>query len=71
MMLKKLIPWYLKIIIKIIIARLPFNIHIFWRNLGIFRHGNMDDTTYVVSNFINLFNYASINTKNCNGLNFI
>ena len=70
-MLKKLIPWYLKIIIKIIIARLPFNIHIFWRNLGIFRHGNMDDTTYVISNFIDLFNYASIDTKNCNGLNFL
>lgn len=71
MMLKKLIPWYLKIIIKIIIARLPFNIHIFWRNLGMFRHGNMDDTSYVVSNFMNLFNYASVNTKNCNGLNFL
>ena len=70
-MLKKLIPWYLKIIIKIIIARLPFNIHIFWRNLGIFRHGNMDDTSYVISNFIDLFNYASIDTENCIGLNFL
>ncbi len=70
-MLKKLIPWYLKIAIKIVIARLPFNIHIFWRNLGIFRHGNMDDTSYVVSNFNNLLNFASIETKDCNGLNFL
>ena len=70
-MLKKLIPWYLKIAIKIVIARLPFNIHIFWRNLGIFRHGNMDDTSYVISNFNNLLNFASIETKDCNGLNFL
>ena len=70
-MLKKLIPWYLKIAVKIVIARLPFNIHIFWRNLGIFRHGNMDDTSYVISNFNNLLNFASIETKDCNGLNFL
>jgi predicted SAM-dependent methyltransferase len=70
-MIKKLIPWYIKVALKIIIARLPFNIHIFWRNIGIFRHGNMDDASYVFSNFITLFNFASIDTKNCNGLNFL
>lgn len=70
-MLKKLIPWYLKIAIKIVIARLPFNIHIFWRNLGIFKHGNMDDTSYVVSNFNSLLNFGSIETQDCNGLNFL
>jgi len=70
-MIKKQIPWFIKIALKIIIARLPFNIHIFWRNIGIFRHGNMDDASYVFSNFMTLFNFASIDTKNCNGLNFL
>lgn len=70
-MLKIKISWRLKIILKIILARLPFNIHTFWRNLGMFRHGKMDSTEYVISNFFNLFNYASINTNECDGLSFL
>jgi ubiquinone/menaquinone biosynthesis C-methylase UbiE len=70
-MLKIKIPWRLKIILKIILARLPFNIHTFWRNIGMFRHGNMDSTSYVISNFFDLLNHASLNAKECDGLNFL
>ena len=70
-MLKNKIPWRLKIFLKIILARMPFDIHTFWRNFGMFRHGNMDDTSYVISNFFNLLNHASINTNECDGLSLI
>lgn len=70
-MLKIKISWRLKIFLKIILARLPFNIHTFWRKLGMFRHGKMDSTEYVISNFFNLFNYACINTNECDGLSFL
>tara|TARA_B100000767_G_C19774439_1_gene541779 strand:- start:3021 stop:3884 length:864 start_codon:yes stop_codon:yes gene_type:complete len=70
-MLKIKIPWRLKIFLKIILARLPFNIHTFWRNFGMFRHGNMDSTSYVISNFFNLINYAAINTNECDGFTFL
>ena len=70
-MFKIKIPWRLKILLKIILARLPFNIHTFWRNLGMFRHGNMDSTSYVISNFFNLLNHAALNSQKCDGLSFL
>ncbi len=70
-MFKIKIPWRLKIFLKIILARLPLNIHTFWRNLGMFRHGNMDSTSYVISNFYNLLNHAALNTEKCEGFRFL
>ena len=37
--------WYLKIIAKIILSRLPINYKT-WSKIGLFRHGAMDDYTY-------------------------
>jgi SAM-dependent methyltransferase len=44
------IPWWSKIIAKIILNRLPFGYR-FWRKLGLFRHGKMDNSTYVIGVF--------------------
>lgn len=37
--------WALKIVAKIILARLPFN-YDFWKYVGLFRHGRMDSNMY-------------------------
>jgi len=42
--------WALKIIAKLIIARLPVP-YSFWRSLSVFRHGSMDSTDYPVKIF--------------------
>jgi len=42
--------WALKIIAKLIIARLPMP-YSFWRSLSVFRHGSMDSTEYSVKIF--------------------
>lgn len=70
-MLKTKTPWWLKIFLKLILARLPINVHIFLRNYGMFRHGNMDSTSYVISNFFDLLNQASINPSDCNGYSLL
>lgn len=49
--MKVKIPWQVKIIVKIILSRLPFN-YVFWQSLGLFRHGQMDNTEYA----LNIFN---------------
>ena len=38
--------WRTKIFLKILLSRLPFNYR-FWSKIGFFRHGAMDDYTYV------------------------
>jgi SAM-dependent methyltransferase len=51
-------PWYIKIILKIVIKRLPFNYRL-WSKIGLFRHGAMDDYTYVwrvLSNHVSILN---------------
>ncbi len=40
-----LVPWWLKIILKIILSRLPIK-YSRWSRLSIFRHGSMDDPEY-------------------------
>ncbi len=44
------IPWWSKIIAKIILNRLPFG-YKFWQKLGLFRHGKMDNSAYVIGVF--------------------
>ena len=66
-MISKMVPWWLKIILKIILARLPMNIHTFWRRIGMFRHGSMDKSSYAISNFHALLDYGEINSKQCQG----
>lgn len=48
--MKKYIPWWLKIIAKIILSRIPINYN-FWQRVGLFRHGYMDEASYVLNVF--------------------
>ena len=41
----KFIPWWARIIAKIILSRLPGS-YKFWQKIGFFRHGSMDDYKY-------------------------
>ena len=40
-----LIPWYVRIVAKLILSRLPFS-YSWWSRFGLFRHGAMDDYSY-------------------------
>jgi predicted SAM-dependent methyltransferase len=44
------IPWWVKITSKIILSRLPFGYRI-WQRLGLFRHGDMDEVSYILGVF--------------------
>ena len=44
------LPWWLKITGKIILSRLPLR-YSFWQRLGLFRHGSMDRSSYVLGLF--------------------
>jgi predicted SAM-dependent methyltransferase len=57
--MKKLLPWWLKIISKIILSRLsiPYS---FWQYIGLFRHGKMDDPEYSIDVFKNHFAKSGI-----------
>ncbi len=50
--IKAAIPWWTRIIIKMVLSRLPFN-YSFWQKFGLFRHGQMDQVDYAVSVFEN------------------
>lgn len=42
--------WRIKILAKIILSRLPFGYFV-WQKIGLFRHGNMDNSTYAIRVF--------------------
>lgn len=44
------IPWWSKILAKIVLSRLPYG-YSFWQRLGLFRHGHMDTSQYAISVF--------------------
>ncbi len=48
--LKSGFPWWSKIIIKIILSRIPLGYQ-FWQSIGIFKHGNMDKADYSLEVF--------------------
>lgn len=48
--MKKKIPWWTKIPVKMVWSRLPFR-YGFWRRIGVFRHGFMDNPRYVYNVF--------------------
>lgn len=52
MKLKKRLPWWVKIVSKLVLSRLPFRYQV-WQVLGLFRHGKMDNTSYAVNVFKN------------------
>lgn len=50
---KNKLPWWVKIVSKIILTRLPFA-YSFWSKLNLFKHGNMERITYVQGTFQDL-----------------
>jgi len=63
MNLKAFIPWYAKIIIKILLARLPLNYRL-WRGTRIFRHGDMDRPAYAYKVFRTHYDRVNFPRKN-------
>jgi SAM-dependent methyltransferase len=52
--IKLLVPWYIKLSAKLLLARIPFKYSL-WRRLSLFQHGCMEDPDYVfnvVSNHV-------------------
>ena len=43
-------PWWLKIVVKVILSRLPLSYDV-WKKMGIFKHGDMDHARYAISVF--------------------
>jgi hypothetical protein len=52
--IKSKIPWWLKIVSKIIVARLPIQ-HKLWKSLGLFEHGFMEKPDYAYQIFSQQF----------------
>lgn len=48
------VPWWIKIGAKLVLSRLPISYN-FWRRIGIFRQGAMDDPSYAFGVFRNHF----------------
>jgi len=55
--IKKIAPWWLKIIVKIILSRLPINYQK-WSSINLFRHGNPYDMLQYIDKFVKHFNLA-------------
>jgi SAM-dependent methyltransferase len=47
---KAKIPWWMKVCVKLVLSRLPFEYR-FWQMVGVFSHGKMNDLGYVQSVF--------------------
>ena len=58
--MKHLMPWWIKIILKIVFSRLPVN-YSRWSKLSIFRHGSMDTPEYAFKVAEKHFNRTSNN----------
>jgi predicted SAM-dependent methyltransferase len=58
--------WFLKILIKIILYRLPFAYQI-WQKIGIFRHGKMDDVDYAINTFFMHIRDLNLDIKKMKG----
>src|SRR3989344_2376545 len=51
MCVKEVVPWWLKIFIKIILARLSLP-YAFWKRLGLFEHGAMNQSQWALEIFL-------------------
>lgn len=56
--LKNIIPWWLKIVAKIALSRLPVQYKM-WREIHLFQHGYMDSTRYAYSVFTKHYQLAN------------
>jgi SAM-dependent methyltransferase len=61
MSIKKKVPWWLKIIIKSILYRIPIS-YSFWRNI-LFTHGDMHNPDYAYNIFLKHYQKVDISTR--------
>lgn len=64
--IKKLLPWWLKIAGKIVLARIPVSYRV-WQTLGLFRHGDMDNPAYALEIFNSHVQRAGLNLSDLKG----
>ena len=62
MIIKKIFPWWARIITKIFLSRLPIS-YDFWSKINLFRHGQMDNSAYAYETFIKHINPDNIKGK--------
>ncbi len=62
MKLKSILPWWLKIAAKVVLARLQFG-YWFWQKVGLFRHGYMDNSEYAIGVFNSHLKCAAIDNN--------
>jgi len=60
--LMKYVPWWMKVVVKLILSKLPFSYR-FWQRIGIFRHGQTDDPERAIRTFEKYFKKASEHRK--------
>jgi SAM-dependent methyltransferase len=56
------LPWWIKLSTKIVLSRIPLGYGI-WRNVGLFRHGGMDNANYVANIVEKHMQYYSISRE--------
>jgi hypothetical protein len=59
---KQFVPWQLKIALKLLLSRIPFNYRL-WKKIGIFRLGKMEHPEYAVKVFRRHFDAANFTRK--------
>lgn len=60
------LPWWLKISIKILISRLPLA-YKFWKRIGLFEHGKMNNQSYAATVFFEHIKRSHLNLKDLQG----
>jgi len=61
--IKKIIPWYIKFIVKILLSFIPNKEKLF-RSIGIYKLGHMKDPGYSINGFISHLDYSGFNVEN-------
>lgn len=60
--MKRFFPWWAKIIIKIVLSRIPLD-YSFFARIGLFRHGQMDNPRYALQVFREHFERSTFSKK--------
>lgn len=60
-LLRRLLPWWVRISLKILLSRFNVN-YLFWQKIGLFRHGAMDDANYAIKVFSRHIKNAGLNS---------
>ena len=67
--MRKLFPWWLKLVIKLVLSRIPAN-YKFWKNFNLFSHGSMSDPIYAYEIFKKHFDRSKFSRKS-GGFHFL